>query len=253
MRYFLELAYRGTHYAGWQAQPNAHTVQAEIEGALQILFRREVPLVGAGRTDTGVHASQLFAHFEAAEPLPPALVNSLNGILPMDVAIHGLYRPTKPDLHARFDALSRAYTYQVVLRKSPLHTHTSMWVRQALDVHAMNEAASLLLNYEDFASFCKAHADNKTTLCRMDQAYWKQPEPYVLHFHVQANRFLRGMVRALVGSLVWVGRGKISLADFQAMIEAKDRKAAGPNAPAAGLTLTQVAYPEGALIPIHQR
>lgn len=246
-RYVLEIAYKGTNYAGWQIQPNAHTVQAELEQALKIVFRQEISTVGAGRTDAGVHASQLFVHFDYDGVLPKTLVNSLNGILPPDVAIKGLYIPSNNDFHTRFRAISRAYIYQIVLCKSPLNQDFSMWVRQSLNVEFMNTAAALLLEYEDFASFCKAHGDQKTTLCRMDHAYW-EITPDMLRFHIKANRFLRGMVRAIVGSLIWVGTEKVSVKDFQKMIEAKDRRKAGPNAKAKGLILSEVNYPKGTLI-----
>ena len=151
-RYVLEIAYKGTHYAGWQVQPNAHTVQAELDQAMKILFRRDVSTYGAGRTDAGVHASQLFVHFDHEGPLPKSLIHSLNGILPADVAVKNIYTPSIKDFNTRFQATNRAYIYQVVLQKSPLHQEFSMWVRQPLDVETMNKAAALLLNYKDFAS-----------------------------------------------------------------------------------------------------
>jgi len=250
MRYVLEIAYKGTNYAGWQIQSNAHTVQAELVQALQILFRRKVSTLGAGRTDAGVHASQLFVHFDHEGALPKATVHSLNGILPRDVAIKGLYRPTIDDFNTRFQAISRSYIYQIVQQKSPLHDDFSMWVRQDLNIDLMNEAAALLSKYEDFASFCKTHGDQKTTLCRLDHAYWESL-PDMLRFHIKANRFLRGMVRAIVGSLLWVGSEKISIADFRAIIEAQNRTKAGPNAEAKGLILSEVGYPDGMLERIH--
>jgi len=246
MRYVLEIGYKGTHFAGYQIQPNAHTVQAELEQALQTALRCRVATQAAGRTDAGVHASQLYVHFDHEGPLSARLVHSLNGILPADVAVRTLYMATTPDFHARFSALSRAYVYQIVLQKSPLLQDTSLWVRRSLDIHRMHAAAAMLLQYEDFASFCKAHGDNKTTLCQLHEAGWEVlPDRWC--FHVRANRFLRGMVRALVGSLLWVGMGKISPEEFRTIIEARDRSQAGPNVPAQGLILKAVTYPPGCM------
>lgn len=242
MRYFLDISYKGTHYAGWQVQRNAHTVQAELDRALSVLLREEVQSMGAGRTDTGVHAQQLIVHFDTETALQPGLLHSLNGLLPYDIAVRALLQPHNPDLHARFDAISRAYVYRVVRRKSPIEREFALWVRQELDLEKMQEAAALLLEYDDFASFCKAHGDNQTTLCRMDRAEWEVKGDLLL-FHVQANRFLRGMVRALVGTQLLVGSGKMELADFRRVIEARDRKQAGPNADARGLFLVAVGYP----------
>lgn len=207
-------------------------------------MRTTVATTGAGRTDSGVHASQLMVHFETELPLPNTFLHSLNGLLPYDIAVSALLHPTREDLHARFDAIYRSYVYRIVQKKSPIEHEFAYWVRHSLDVPRMNEAAAILLEYEDFASFCKAHADNKTTLCRMDHAYWDSTGE-ILTFHVQANRFLRGMVRALVGTLLLVGSHKMSVAEFRGVIEAKDRTQAGPSAAAKGLFLQLVGYPAG--------
>lgn len=215
-----------------------------MDKAISTLMRTPIATTGAGRTDSGVHASQLTVHFETELPIPKVFLHSLNGLLPYDIAVSALLHPTREDLHARFDAIYRSYVYRIVQQKSPIEHEFACWVRQSLDIPLMNEAAAILLEYEDFASFCKAHANNKTTLCRMDHAYWEYTGG-LLTFHVQANRFLRGMVRALVGTLLLVGSHKISAAEFRTIIEAKDRTQAGPSAAAKGLFLQSVAYPPG--------
>lgn len=244
MRYVLDISYHGKAYAGWQIQPNANTVQAELEKALSTLLRQAVGVIGAGRTDAGVHARQLIVHFDYEGALPSNFFYGVNGILPHDIAVHRLLQPTAEDFHARFDAISRSYEYHLVLQKTPLAHGLAYWVRQKLDFSLMNEAASEMTAYQDFASFCKAHGDNKTTLCDLSHAYW-EPQGDKWIFHIKANRFLRGMVRAVVGTLLEVGKGKISVADFKQIIESKDRKLAGANVAAEGLFLTEVAYPEG--------
>jgi tRNA pseudouridine38-40 synthase len=249
MRYVLDISYHGARYAGWQIQANAHTVQAELEQALGTILRQKIATTGAGRTDAGVHARQLMVHFDFPDPLPERFHFGLNGILPPDVAVNQVFRPARPDFHTRFDALSRSYDYQLVLRKSPLLQGAALWVRQPLNFEAMNEAAACLPAYQDFASFCKAHGDNRTTLCELHHAFWEQTSPYTWAFHIKANRFLRGMVRAVVGSLLEVGKGNWTLADFRSMVEARDRRKAGPNVLPYGLYLAEVSYPEGSLVP----
>ncbi|MFK7922026.1 MAG: tRNA pseudouridine(38-40) synthase TruA [Bacteroidia bacterium] len=246
MRYFLDISYQGTHYAGWQRQNNAISVQQKLEEALSIYLREEMACTGAGRTDAGVHARQLMVHFDTDKPQDRRLLAGLNGILPKDIAINALYQPTKTPLHARFDASHRAYTYQITNRKNPEYQHFATWVKSKLDVEQMQTAARLLLEYESFASFCKAHSDNLTYLCDIRRAEFEITKDLLL-FHIGANRFLRGMVRAVIGTLVWVGTGKLTVDDFRQIIEAQDRKAAGPNAEAKGLFLTEVQYPEGSL------
>ncbi|MEL6672212.1 MAG: tRNA pseudouridine(38-40) synthase TruA [Bacteroidota bacterium] len=246
MRYVLDISYHGGAYAGWQIQPNAHTVQAELEGAMKTFFGEEVSVMGAGRTDAGVHGKQLMVHFDREEELALPFVHSLNGILPGDLAVNALYVAEDPEFHARFSATHRAYIYQLVRKKSPLWPGLAMWVRHPLDLEAMQAAARSLKDYESFGSFCKAHGANKTNRCRIDHAYWEENGD-LLCFHIGADRFLRGMVRAIVGTLLLVGAGKMSLEEFRAVIEAEDRTQAGPNAPAHGLFLTEVRYPEDSL------
>lgn len=246
MRYILDLSYRGTDFAGWQVQPNAPSIQAALNQALRTVLRAEVYCIGAGRTDAGVHARQLFAQFDWAEALPPRLLPKVNGLLPRDIAVNAVYQAVDPDFHVRFSALSRAYTYTIVRRKDPLWQDFAWWVKYPLDLPAMNAAALAMRAYDEFGSFCKAHADNETNLCRLYHAYWTE-EPDRLLFHVRANRFLRGMVRAMVGTLVLVGRHKLDLRGFRAILDAQDRRAAGPAAPPQGLSLVEVQYPTGAL------
>ncbi|GAB2788837.1 tRNA pseudouridine(38-40) synthase TruA [Rhabdobacter roseus] len=243
MRYFIECSYQGTRYNGWQKQPNALAVQQVLEEVMQKVLRQPIELVGSSRTDTGVHAEQQFAHFDLPGPLPEVgkVVNSLNGLLPHDIAVRQLLQ-VPPDLHSRFAATHRCYEYRIIRHKSPFQYQQAYLFRPALDVVAMNEAAALLLRYDDFESFSKIHTDVKTFRCAINEAQW------VLHgealvFRVRANRFLRGMVRALVGTLLEVGLEKRTVADFEQVILAKNRKQAGAQAPAHGLFLTEVGYP----------
>ncbi len=246
MRYFLDISYQGTHYAGWQRQNNAISVQQKLEEALSTFLRQETACTGAGRTDAGVHARQLMVHFDTENPQDRRLLAGLNGILPDDIAVKAVYEASQMPLHARFDASHRAYIYQITKRKNPEYQFTASWVKPALDLERMQAAAASLLEYKEFASFCKANGNNLTYLCDIRRAEFEETQDLLL-FHVGANRFLRGMVRALVGTLLWVGTGRLSVKDFREIIEAQDRKAAGPNAEAKGLFLTEVLYPEGSL------
>ncbi len=243
MRYFLELAYRGTHYHGWQRQPNGISVQEVLENALSTVLREPTALVGSGRTDTGVHAGQQFAHFDTDLTLPDTLIRSLNGMTPSDIAVYDCF-PVAPDDHARFTATYRYYQYQLCRRKDPFRADLAYQFVFPLDVPRMNEAAALLLKHTDFESFSKVKTDVKTFNCRIDVAYWEQHPNGDLTFHVRADRFLRGMVRALVGTLLAVGQGRLSVADFGSLIDARDRKRAGRAAPAEGLSLVGVGYPD---------
>ncbi|MEO1449800.1 MAG: tRNA pseudouridine(38-40) synthase TruA [Bacteroidota bacterium] len=248
-RFFLDISYKGTHFAGWQIQPNAWTVQAELEKALSTVFGQPTSCMGAGRTDAGVHAEQLMVHVDAPRAMDLRILHQLNGLLGPDVAVNAIYKPVKPDLHARFDATYRAYRYQIIRRKSPIHREFAMWVRQVLDIPAMQTAAKILFEFEEFGSFCKSHAGNATNFCRIDRAEFEETGE-LLNFHIQADRFLRGMVRATIGTLLLVGQGKLDQEGFRAILAKQDRRAAGPNAPAAGLFLTKVGYPKGSLIQV---
>ena len=249
LRYVLDISYKGTHYAGWQIQPNAITVQEVLQEALTTFLRKPTTCTGAGRTDAGVHARQLIVHFDHEGPLNPRFLHAVNGILPADIAVNAVCKSADPDFHARFHALNRAYVYQIVRRKSPLHEDFAYWVRYKLDVEAMNKAGELLKEYEEFGSFCKAYAANETNLCDIHHAYWEETDELLL-FHIKANRFLRGMVRAVVGTLLEIGRGKIGMEGFRKVIEAQDRSAAGPAVAAKGLFLTEVNYPENSFLAV---
>ena len=246
-RYFLELAYKGTRYHGWQIQQNAHSVQEELEKALSILIGSPTPIMGSGRTDTGVHASQQFAHFDTTKTIEPEVfLKKLNAILPKDIAVYQVY-PVKSGVHARFSATWRSYVYQISLRKSPFVQESHWIVFKKPDVAAMNAAAALLLKHEDFECFSKVHTDVNTFNCKIKEAFWEQNDHELL-FHITANRFLRGMVRAIVGTLMEVGYGKLKLEDFQAILDSRNRNHAKASAPAQGLYLCRVAYPEDTFI-----
>lgn len=245
-RYFLELSYRGTHYSGWQIQHNAISVQQKINEALGMLLANKksmVETIGCGRTDTGVHALQFFAHFDADAEIVDlkTFVYQLNGILPFDITIKTVH-PVSKDAHARFDAVSRSYKYYIHTSKNGFYSEFSGCYFKKFEIEKLNEASALLLEAEDFHSFCKSRAQSKTTICKIANAAWKTKNGLYI-FEITADRFLRGMVRALVGTLIDVGSGKLSLRDFEAIIEARNRKKAGAAAPACGLYLTEIVYP----------
>ena len=244
MRYFIELSYDGTTYHGWQIQPNGERVQGTLQKALKTLLREDVPVTGAGRTDAGVHAAMMVAHVDipTAVPVPAQqLVYRLNGILPHDIAIHRIY-PVADDRHARFSALARTYYYYVHTRKSPFLRDRSWRLVRTPDFEAMNRAAATLLEYEDFTSFSKVNTDTKTHICHVRSARWVQLSDYEWRFEITADRFLRNMVRAIVGTLMEVGRGQLTIDGFRKVIEDKNRSAAGDSVPAHGLFLQNVEY-----------
>lgn len=241
MRYFIELSYRGTAYHGWQTQPNAVTVQEEITKALSTILRTKIEIVGSGRTDTGVHAAQQYAHFDFEGIIEEDLMRRLNGFLPESIRIIRIFE-VEPEAHARFDATSRTYRYLISQVKQPFHPKLCYTFSKELDVDLMNEACQILFDYKDFECFSKVHTDVKTFLCDIHFAEWKY-EDDLLVFTISANRFLRNMVRAIVGTMLLVGQKKISLDDFRNIIESKSRKQAGSSAPAEGLYLTKVEYP----------
>lgn len=237
-------------FHGWQRQPNANSVQQTLEEALATILRTEVPIMGAGRTDTGVHATAQYAHFDYDGALDARLFRSLNGYLDEHIAIHGLYRAAQPDAHARFSAQSRSYIYRFILHKSPVWYERAWYLKTPkLDWQAMQMAAKILLEYEDFASFCKAGGNNNTTFCDLTNASFVVDNE-IVEFHISANRFLRGMVRAVVGTLIEVGKTKLSADGLRTIIKAKDRSAAAMAAPPQGLYLSAVDYPERLLEPI---
>ncbi|MCM4159852.1 tRNA pseudouridine(38-40) synthase TruA [Antarcticibacterium flavum] len=242
MRYFLELAYNGKAYNGWQYQPNAPTVQETLEQALFTILRKETPVVGAGRTDTGVHASQYFVHFDAEDIKDgKKFLYKLNGILPEDIAVYDVFE-VKEDAHARFDARSRSYEYKISLRKDPFLVETTHHLKTVPDAEKMNIAASVLLEHRDFKCFSRSKTDVKTYNCHIKRALWKQ-EKDLLIFNITADRFLRNMVRAIVGTLLEVGLGKMEEGYIKQILESRDRSNAGPSVPAKGLFLTGIEYP----------
>ncbi len=243
MRYFLELSYNGSNYCGWQRQSDAPSVQQTLEEALSLFLRRDIEVIGAGRTDTGVHAAYYVAHFDADTELTDGkdLVYHLNSMLPGDIALKSV-TPVADDAHARFDALEREYTYYILQYKDPFRRNTAWQYFVPLDVDAMNAAAGWLLQYDDFTSFAKLNSNNKTNICRVSSAHWRRGDKGELVFTIRADRFLRNMVRAIVGTLVDVGRGKITPDDFRRIIEARDLSLSSGGAPAQGLFLTDIKY-----------
>ena len=242
MRYFVTLSYDGTRYHGWQIQPNGDSIQERLQGALSTLLRAEISVMGAGRTDAGVHARMMVAHFDYEEALDgQQLCYKLNRLLPYDIAVQKVEQ-VADDLHARFSATSRTYHYYIHTVKDPFSRAYSCELHYPLDFKKMNEAAAMLLNYEDFGAFCKSGADVKTTLCQVTAAEWHQTSPSTWYFEITANRFLRNMVRAVVGTLVDVGRGRLSLEEFQKVIEGKRRTEAGESMPGNALFLEDIKY-----------
>ena len=247
MRYFLRFAYDGTAFHGSQRQPNGVTVQETMEQALALIFREEVQLTFAGRTDAGVHAHEMYAHFDIGDEEMrregERLVFRLNGILPDSIAIFDIYH-VKENAHARFDAVRRTYEYHIIDHKDPFLCKQATRVRPGLDFAAMNESAKLLIGKQDFASFCRTNTDVKTTICDLKQAEWKELDNGHAVFTISADRFLRNMVRAVVGTLFEIGRGKMTKEQFAEVITQHNRCAAGDSAPAEGLFLTHIEYPE---------
>lgn len=243
LRYFLEIAYNGKKYHGWQNQPDAVSVQEKIEEALSTLLRTKIEIVGAGRTDTGVHATQIFAHFDYSESASTAnLVFRLNSLLPKDIAIRDFF-PVRPDAHARFDALSRTYIYKISLEKNPFLEDFAFRLQQKPDIAAMNKAAKILFQYDDFQCFSRSKTDVKTYNCKIYEAFWTEKDKQLI-FTITADRFLRNMVRAIVGTLLDVGFYKISIDEMHNIIVQKNRSNAGASVPAKGLYLTKITYPD---------
>ena len=247
MRYFIHLAYNGTPYHGWQIQPNATSVQETLNKAFSVLLQSEINLMGAGRTDTGVHAKEMYAHFDFEASIDiPNLVHKLNSFLPKDIVIYDII-PFHNEAHTRFDATKRTYEYHIHQFKNPFLDELSWYFHQPLDIDLMNEAAQLLLNHTDFECFSKVNTDVNTFDCTIFEAYWtrastEHSENDQLVFTISANRFLRNMVRSIVGTLVNVGLHKITLDDFIKILESKSREKAGFSVPAHGLYLTKINY-----------
>jgi tRNA pseudouridine38-40 synthase len=272
VRYFLEISYKGTAYHGWQIQPNAVTVQEVLDKALSTLLREKIETVGCGRTDTGVHGKQFFVHFDSSFELsalsselsdmepngtnlkPPTLnlspytfsqtsklINSLNSLLPRDISVKRILE-VEPEAHARFDAVLRSYEYYIHFQKDPFKQDFSWLLRDELDVELMNEAAEFLKEYRDFSCFSKSNTQVFTNNCKIEEAYWERTSSGLI-FHISADRFLRNMVRAIVGTLIPVGRGEMKPEAVRNIIESKNRSNAGTSVPACGLYLTKVLYP----------
>lgn len=248
-RYFLQCSYKGTNYHGWQIQPNAISVQEVFENALSGILREKIDVVGAGRTDTGVHASYFMFHFNVQNAIPTDfdLVYKLNSFLPADVAVQQIW-PVSEEAHARFSAISRTYKYYISTKKDPFQIETSYIFLKPLDIEKMNEASKILFEFDDFTSFSRLHTDVKTNHCRIMQAEWKT-ENAQLVFTIKADRFLRNMVRAIVGTLFEIGIGKLTPVEFREIIVKKDRSAAGASAPAHGLFLVDIEYPDTVFSP----
>ncbi|MDR2146794.1 MAG: tRNA pseudouridine(38-40) synthase TruA [Tannerella sp.] len=244
-RYRITLSYNGTRFGGWQIQPNSTSIQQCLQEQLSLLLRQEIEVTGAGRTDAGVHARFMAAHFDCKQEIPDTvlIVKKLNSMLSKDIAVKDMAR-VSPEFHARFSALSRTYEYNVTSVKNPFAYE---WVHymslSGMDFQRMNEACNILYEYEDFTSFSKLHTDVKTNNCKIYSAVWKR-EGDIWVFRIKADRFLRNMVRAIVGTLFDVGRGKITIEDFRNIIEAKDRCRASSSAAARGLSLVAIEYPE---------
>lgn len=245
-RYFIELAYKGTNYAGFQVQRNANTIQGEVEKAMKVYWRKEISLTGSSRTDAGVHAQQNYFQMDIDVDMPIAVcekaVYHLNAILPNDISIKKISKVAN-NHHCRFDAESRSYIYSIYQFKNPFLNETGFYYPYLLDVEKLQEAADTLKSYNDFESFAKKHNQAYTNICTLFESEWILNEHSVLHYHVRGNRFLRGMVRALVGTMLPVGRGQYSLDTFQKIIEGKDPSKANFATPAHGLCLKQVRFP----------
>ena len=243
MRFFISFSYNGTDFHGSQTQPNGNTVQAEMEAAFATILRQSVALTFAGRTDAGVHAEKMIAHFDWNQALPANFGARLNNLLPASIAIIDIRRVTD-EAHARFDALERTYYYRITTRKDPFTYINHTRVAAGLDFEAMNDAAKQLLGKQDFASFCRVHTDVKTTICDVKEACWVQESETEWYFIITADRFLRNMVRAVVGTLFDIGRGKMTKQDLADIIAAHNRCKAGHSAPAEGLSLVEIRYPD---------
>lgn len=246
MRYFIELAYKGTNYHGWQYQPGADSVQETLTKALSLLLKTDIDIVGAGRTDTGVHAKQMFAHFDFETEIDtPQLINKLNSFLPKDIVVFNILK-VADEAHARFDATKRTYEYHIHTMKDVFENDGSYQFQLPLDIDKMNEACQILFKHNDFECFSKVNTDVKTFNCVIFEAHWTRggakQDGNKLVFTIAADRFLRNMVRAIVGTMINIGTGKISLADFEKIIDSKDRSQAGFSVPAHGLYLTKIDY-----------
>lgn len=241
-RYFLELSYDGTAYCGWQVQPNGITIQEVLERCLSLQLGSDIKVTGAGRTDTGVHALQTFAHFDAPfSEIPDSFIYRLNSFLPPDIAVRKILAVT-PEAHARFDALSRSYMYKICTGKNPFLINKALWIKQMPDIERMNLAAEYIKGQHDFSSFCSHKSDTENKICTVNTAEWRMNND-ILEFHIGADRFVMNMVRSLTGTLLEVGSNKRNPQDLKEILSKNDRRAAGPNAAPYGLYLSAVTYP----------
>ena len=240
-RYFIELAFNGSKYHGWQKQDNALSVQQVLNTAMTVLLRHNVETIGCGRTDTGVHAIQLYAHFDTMNLDESRFLKSLNSLLPYDIAVKRLIS-VDPKAHARFDALNRTYQYHIHFEKDPFKYGFSWLIRDVPDIELMNLAALVMMEYSDFSCFSKSNTQTVTNNCIINRAEWEKSESGLI-FNISADRFLRNMVRAIVGTLISIGLKEINIEDLRKIIESKNRSAAGASVPACGLYLTEVVYP----------
>ena len=246
-RYFIEIMYDGSNYHGWQIQPNSMTVQEQLENAISTVLGEKIGVMGAGRTDTGVHAKQFFGHFDFSSNLIDSnIVYRLNSFLPNDICVKSIFE-VKPDVHSRFDATSRTYEYIIYSANNPFLVDRAYFLHKSLDLDLMNIASSRLFDFIDFTSFSKLHTQTKTNNCTIKKALWQHRNDTIV-FTIEADRFLRNMVRAIVGTLIDVGLGKLSIEDFVQVIKSKDRSRAGTSVPAHALYLTQVTYPKDILL-----
>ena len=243
MRYFIQLSFKGTRYHGWQKQKNANSVQAELDKALSTLLGILIETIGCGRTDSGVHALIYIAHFDYPSSIknPDKLKYQLNQILPFDISVYWV-REVVSIAHARFDAISRTYEYHIIFEKNPFEEDASLLLHKKPDISKLSEICKILFEYSDYTSFSKLHSDNKTNICKIIEAKWYEIENKII-FRIKANRFLRNMVRSIVGSMLDAGNNKITVDDFRSIIEASDRSKARTSAPAHGLYLVDVEYP----------
>ena len=246
MRYFIDISYDGSNYHGWQIQPNADTVQHQINLAFSTILNEEINVLGAGRTDTGVHAKKMIAHFDTNQTIDfEKFKYRINGFLKNDISLNDIYK-VKEDAHARFSAISRTYEYRVSRTKNPFSVNSYFLLRD-LDFQSMKKACKFLHGNHDYTSFAKLHSENYTNNCEVYIANWKEDENFLI-FTIKANRFLRNMVRAIVGTLIEIGEGKISFSDIETILMSKDRAKAGYSAPANGLSLIDIEYPKEILI-----
>ena len=246
-RYFINLSFKGTNYKGWQVQPGAVTVQGTLQNALSLLLRENIVLTGAGRTDSGVHAINYIAHFDSADGNlnnNAELIPKLNSFLPFDIIVQGIFN-VDIKTHARYDAVSRTYHYIITKNKNPFLNEFSHHVYWPIDIQSMNKACEILKNHSDFTSFSKLHSDNKTNICRLDEAEWREIQEGIIIFRVKSDRFLRGMVRAITGTMLDIGSGKMDFKEIERVLAGKNRGEAGMSAPANGLFLTNITYKDG--------